>query len=63
MPRPPTARGAISKRISHVFLRQVLERPAPRAQRCQCGYWVAQVPCAVCRARQHYQKEETHHVD
>ena len=50
MPRPPTARGAIAKRVSYVFLRQALERPAAHAQRChQCGYWVREVPCAVCR--------------
>ena len=48
MPRPPTARGAIAKRVNYMFLRQALERPAARAQRCQCGYWVRKVPCAVC---------------
>jgi hypothetical protein len=50
MPQPTNARSTISGRLKHAFHRQILERPAPRLQRCQCGYWVAQVPCAVCRA-------------
>ena len=51
MPRPPMDRHIISRQVSYVFLRQALERPTARAQRCpQCGYWVREVPCAVCRA-------------
>ena len=63
MPRPPTARGAIAKRVSYVFQRLAIERPPQRAQRCQCGYWVHQVPCTVCREKRPHQQEETPHVD